>query len=290
MDLTKKTETKPISVLILIVLCLLSCSIEGDKMGEIENPAFQINKRVNYNNFNIDLVIYKPEGNVFDVIVAFHGTVRSDNLIVQAANNVLERFKEIVDKKDIMIISVAYPQENLLFGDNVFLAEAALLWVKEQAGRELGLQLNKIFIAGHSQGGYIVTRLNTMQATDGVIANAPGPLNLLFRCQLEENGQIPNEMECNRLFQEYGPTSENERAYLDRSLLNFTQGFKSKILFVQGLNDGPIHMHSWPGFKQQLANCTNCQTIEILELPGEGHAALFQSTLAKSTFNRFLSN
>lgn len=65
-------------------------------------------------------------------------------------------------------------------------------------------------------------------------------------------------------------------------------GFKSDILFVQGLKDGPIHMHSWPTFKQQLANCKNCQTIDILELPGEGHAALFQSAQAKIAFNRFL--
>jgi hypothetical protein len=31
-----------------------------------------------------------------------------------------------------------------------------------------------------------------MYQTNGVIANGPGPLNLVYRCQLEENGQVQN--------------------------------------------------------------------------------------------------
>jgi len=189
----------------------------------------------------------------------------------------------------MLIVSVAYPEENLLFGDNIQHCEAALLWVKNHAARELGLTLNKIFLAGHSQGGYQVTRLNTMRQTDGVIANAPGPLNLVFRCQLEENGQIPNEMECTMLNNEYGPTSENPEAYFERSLLNFTGGYKSDILFVQGMQDGPIHMHSWPQFKQNVEECADCQNNHFLELEGFGHTALFQSAEARIAFNNFIN-
>ena len=79
----------------------------------------------------------------------------------------------------MMIVSVAYPQEKILFGDNIVQAEAALLWLKNKAGEELGATIKKIFLGGHSQGGYVVTRLNTMHKTNGVIANAPGPLNLV---------------------------------------------------------------------------------------------------------------
>lgn len=45
----------------------------------------------------------------------------------------------------------------------------------------------------------MVTRLNTMHQTNGVIANAPGPINLVYRCQLEENGQIQSSAVCTKL-------------------------------------------------------------------------------------------
>ena len=51
------------------------------------------------------------------------------------------------------------------------------------------MALEKIFIAGHSQGGYLVTRLNTMHPTDKVVANCPGPLDFQYRCALEEAGE-----------------------------------------------------------------------------------------------------
>ena len=72
---------------------------------------------------------------------------------------------------------MAYPQENLLFGDNIVQCEGFVM-VGNNASQELGITVNKIFLGGHSQGGYMVTRLNTMHQTHGVIANAPGPLNL----------------------------------------------------------------------------------------------------------------
>jgi hypothetical protein len=275
--------------LLLLILLSFSCKKDDTPADLNHHPAYQITKNISYNDVSVDVVIDKPEGNEFDVLMVFHGTVRNDDLILQAAHNVLERFRDILDRQDMMIISVAYPEENLLFGDNIHHSEAALLWVKNKANEELGITVNKLFLAGHSQGGYLVTRLNTMHQTDGVIANAPGPLNLVFRCQLEENGQIPNEMECDLLFNKYGSTSTNPNAYFERSLLNFTNGFKSDILFVQGLNDGPIHMHSWPTFKEQVENCSDCQDIHFFELPGFGHTALFQSVNARVEFNNFIN-
>jgi pimeloyl-ACP methyl ester carboxylesterase len=188
----------------------------------------------------------------------------------------------------MIIISVAYPEENLLFGDNIVHSEAALLWTKHLAAAELGITVKKIFLGGHSQGGYLVTRLNTLHPTDGVIANAPGPLNLLYRCQLEENGQVPVSPQCSLLQQTYGTTTQSPQAYTDRSLLNFTQGFKSDILVVQGLNDSPIQMHSWPQFKSDIQNCANCQNVEILEIPNQGHNSLFNSPQARAVFNAFV--
>jgi hypothetical protein len=247
-------------------------------------------KSISYNNISVDVVIDKPETNEVDVLIVYHGTVMFDNKLLEAANTTLDNFKRILNRSDLMIVSVAYPEENLLMGDNILQSEAAFLWVKHLASEELGITVKKIFLAGHSQGGYLVTRLNTMHATNGVIANGPGPLNLVYRCQLEENGAIPSGITCTLLKNTFGTTTANATAYHERSLLNFTDGFKSDILFVQGMDDSPIQMYSWPIFKQEVLNCTNCQTSEFLEVSGYGHTALFNSIEAKNAFNTFINS
>ncbi len=251
--------------------------------------SYRTTKTITYNKIDVDIVIDKPDLNEVDVLIIFHGTVKSDNNIIPAAEKALNKFKNLLNRQDMMLISVAHPQLNILFGDNIIQAEAALLWVKNCANQELGITVKKIFLAGHSQGGYLVTRLNTMHQTNGVIANAPGPLNLVFRCQLEENGKIEPSYICDNLSSAYGSTTTNPDAYFQRSLLNFTDGFKSDILFIQGLNDSSIQMYSWPGFKEGLLNCTNCKDIKFVEVPGAGHAALFESPSAKTEFNNFIN-
>lgn len=236
------------------------------------------------------MVIDKPALNEMDVLVVFHGTVLYDSAIMSAANNILDNFKDILERKNMMIVSVAYPGENLLLGDNILQAEAALLWVKNKASQDLNITVKKVFLAGHSQGGYLVTRLNTMHPTNGVIANAPGPLNLVYRCELEEKKQIQAGATCTKLKNVYGTTTNNTNAYFQRSLLNFTNGFKSDILFIQGLNDSPIQMYSWPAFKQDVMNCTNCKNSYFVEVAGEEHAALFTSATAKVEFNNFINS
>lgn len=246
-------------------------------------------RRITYNNVSVDIVIDKPANYLTDVLIAFPGTVASDAEILPAARNILQRTKEITNRTDLMIVSVAYPQENRLLGDGIAEAEAALLWVKERSRKVLKKKVRKIFLIGHSQGGYMVTRLNTMHATDGVIANAPGPLNLVYRCGLEENGQIPQSAVCQLLRQTYGTTTANPTAYMERSLLNFTQNHRSDILFVQGLQDSPIQMASWSTFKQQITNCTNCQNRQFVEIANSGHTALFDTPEAQTAYNAFIN-
>jgi hypothetical protein len=252
--------------------------------------AYKITKSITYNHVNVDVIIDKPALNEVDVLITYHGTVQSDSNILPAAENTLNQFKNILYRQDMMIVSVAHPQLNVLFGDNINQAEAALLWVKYSANQELGIKVKKIFLAGHSQGGYLVTRLNTMHETNGVIANAPGPLNLVFRCQLEENGKTSASYVCNKLRNVYGTTTANANAYYQRSLLNFTKGFKSDILFVQGLNDEAIQMYSWPTFKQDVLSCTSCKNRQFVEIVGGEHGSLFESPTAKNEFNNFINN
>jgi hypothetical protein len=246
-------------------------------------------RRVTYNGVSVDIVIDKPAQTFVDVLVAYHGTVMTDDQIIPAAINTLTRVKEITARTDMMIVSVAYPQEGRLFGDGIREAEAALLWVKKYSRKALKRKVNKIFLIGHSQGGYMVTRLNTMHATDGVIANAPGPLNLVYRCGLEENGQIPQSSVCNLLRQTYGTTVANPAAYMERSLLNFTNGHLSDILVVQGMQDSPIQLFSWPTFKQQMTDCTTCQNRQFLEIQAAGHTALFDSPIGITAYNAFIN-
>jgi hypothetical protein len=254
----------------------------------ITGEAQQV-RRITHNNVSVDVVIDRPGNRIVDVVVAYHGTVATDDNIIPAAQNTLARVKEITDRTDMLIVSVAYPQEGRLFGDGIREAEAALLWVKERARKELRLKIRKIFLVGHSQGGYMVTRLNTMHTTDGVISNAPGPLNLVFRCGLEENGQIAQGAVCTLLRQAYGTTTANPSAYMARSLLSFTEGYKSDILFVQGLEDSPIQMYSWPTFRQQVTACTNCRNRQFVEITGGLHTALFDSPEARAAYNAFIS-
>jgi pimeloyl-ACP methyl ester carboxylesterase len=250
--------------------------------------AYTITRTIGTDSVSVEAIIQKPGNDTLDVLVLFHGTVSFDSLVLQAAQNTLQVFDDILDREDMLLVSVAYPEEGLLFGDNIRHAEAALLWVRHHAAQQLGISVNRIFLAGHSQGGYLVTRLNTMHAVDGVIANAPGPLNLVFRCGLEENGQLPPGLVCGLLFQTYGSTQDAPTAYMERSLLHFTSGHLSDVLFIQGLNDSPIQMNSWPVFRQQMEACADCQERTFLELPGLGHQALFNSPAAKQAFNDFI--
>jgi hypothetical protein len=276
-------------LLILLPLFFFSCAKDNTTEQPIPT-AYRITKSVSYNNISVDVIIDKPALNEFDVLLVFHGTVLYDSSLMTAANNTLDKFKGILDRNDMMIVSVVYPQENVLLGDNIVQGEAALLWLKNKASQELGINVKKVFLGGHSQGGYMVTRLNTMHQTNGVIANAPGPLNLVYRCQLEENGQIQPGAVCTKLKNVYGTTSNNPNAYFQRSLLNFTKGFKSDILFIQGLNDTPIQMYSWPTFKQDVLSCTSCKNSRFVEIVGGEHGSLFESTAAKSEFNTFIKN
>ena len=278
------------TLLTALSILFFSCSEDDTSIVEPVPTAYRIIQTVTYDSVSVDVVIDKPALDEVDVLLVFHGTVLYDSNIMAAANNTLDKFKDLLDRDDMMIVSVAYPQENLLFGDNIVQGEAALLWLKNVASQELGITVKKIFLGGHSQGGYMVTRLNTMHETNGVIANAPGPLNLVFRCELEENGQIQASAACSLLESVYGTTSENPDAYFQRSLLHYVDDFRSDILFFQGLDDSPIQIYSWPTFKEEVSSCTNCQNRQFVEIPGGTHPALFESQSAKIEFNQFINS
>ena len=276
-------KNRPVYLLFVACFWMTACT-----KNTPPDKAYRVVRNISYNGVSVDVVIDKPQNDTVDVLVVYHGTVAFDSKILEAAHNTLDGFKRILTRSDMMIVSVAYPEENLLMGDNIVQAEAALLWVKNKAQQDLGITTRKIFMGGHSQGGYLVTRLNTMHPTNGVIANGPGPLNMEYRCRQEELGLIGVSIACTGLRARYGSPTTNPTPYFDRSLLNFTNGHKSDILFVQGLDDSPIQLYSWPTFKQSITACTNCRERLFLELPNVGHTALFESNTAKTEFNKFI--
>jgi hypothetical protein len=262
MNLTPVKGPWTFRILIVITAAVLgSCGSSPSVTNPPAEVAFRQTKRLSYDGVSVDAVIKKPAANDVDVMLTFHGTVVYDSLILQAANTALDNFDSLlVNDSTMMYVSVAYPEENLLLGDNVSHAEAALLWVRNRAAHE----------------------------TDGVIASAPGPLNLVYRCGLEEDGKVASSSQCTALREAYGTTKENPEAYRERSLLRYTSGYKADIFFVQGMTDSPIQLASWPLFKQNIGACANCKQVKILELEGLGHPALFVSTEGKSEFNAFV--
>ena len=249
--------------------------------------AVQGTRTITYGGVPVQVVIHMPSAPVREALVLYHGTVWFDDRILPAAQNTLESFKRLLLRDDTLLVSVAYPQQNREIGEGLREAQAALLWVQNEASRVLGVSIQRVFMAGHSQGAYLVTRLNTMHRTDGVIASAPGPLDFEYRCLLEERGGAPGSEECGLMSPRYGLPSVNPAPYRRISLLSFTQGFKADALFVQGQDDGVIQMRSWPLFRQAVQTCTNCQQPVFLEIAG-GHEALFRSVEARAAFNQFL--
>jgi len=236
----------------------------------------------------VDVVLSRPAVTEVDALIVFHGTTGRNNRALPAAERTLDEFGALLDRQDVLLVSVVYLEEGRLMGDAVLDGEAALLWVRSEAPRALGVTIRRVFLGGHSQGGYLVTRLNTMHTVDGVVANAPGPLDLVYRCGLEEAGEVESSATCGLFHRQFGPTTEDPEAYASRSLLRFTRGHRADLLVVQGMADDSIQMRSWPLFKADLEACEDCQGREFVELPGLGHPALFTSAEARAAFNAFL--
>ena len=245
---------------------------------------------INYNGVKVNAIIDWPESETRDILLAYHGTTMDDSKIVQATETLIKKTRDIITANNIMIIGVVYPEEELLMGDNIKEAEAALLWTKNKASEELGIKINNIDLIGHSQGGYLVTRLNTLHETDGVIANGPGPIDLSFRCKLEETDKIQERETCELLYNEYGSALSNPKPYEERSMINFSSEYKSKILFIQGMEDAKIQTTLWLKFKERLNECTDCVNYKFLEVENSGHGAAFEDPEAIEVINNFLLN
>lgn len=160
--------------------------------------------------------LYVPTGlaaSSIDVVVVFHGTVTDDSVttIQDASETSLTQFinSSGVNVRDKIVFSVAYPQDHIsntlqynltgvgeeqsdfLMGDNLPYARAAVGWVKNSLDAYIAAQgesktIDDVYLFGHSQGGKLVTKMNTLETgIAGVVANAPGPIQFDQTCSAD---------------------------------------------------------------------------------------------------------
>jgi hypothetical protein len=279
-----------------------------------------------YNGTPVRGYLYVPETSKsqLDVVVLLHPTIEiAGSTPLDAAQMFLDLAKDSAGLSlgDKILFSVAYPQDsipgwtqtqandlfpginlsNFYFGDNITYVEAALLWAKNSLNAYLtsqgtGKSKGKLFTFGHSQGGLLVHRLNTMHQVDGVIANAPGPIDLLARCQFSEaNGD--ESPSCLKLKTAYGSTTASPSTYNNVSLKNFLSGTLSPALFTQALDDTTGNSAGVPQVQNMqtvvqpgLEACTTCATVTFNYYFNGGHAAFSSNAALQADIRQFVGS
>ena len=268
--------------------------------------------------------IYYPTstnvGPEVDVVLLYHGTITA------AGVSPLDSAQTFIDLattpsglnlRDKILFSVAYPQDaipvwvteaespsaefpefaNVLdidtfyFGDGLYHAEAALLWAKENLNSYLtsvgaGKSISRVYTFGHSQGAYMVHRLNTMHRVDGVISNAPGPIDLLDRCSGAQN---TINYTCNKIRVGFGTTTADPDAYNSRSLKEYLTGTLSPQIFTQALDDDSYQVNLMQTVVEPGINtCTEYGPVEIKYYASGGHTAFASNPLVQEDVRNFV--
>jgi hypothetical protein len=210
--------------------------------------------------------LYVPVGlaaSQIDVLVVFHGTLEDDDTtqISDAAVTSLNFFLNSsgLNCRDLIIFSAAYPQDHIsntlqfnisgvgteastfLMGDNIVYTRAVVGWVKSGglnsyiAAQGSSKTIGDIYLFGHSQGGKLVTKMNTIEdGIAGVVANAPGPIQFDQTCST-----TPNVYSCTKVAAIHGAsTGDGSEPYKSIGLETYTYQHKAPILFTQAIDDG----------------------------------------------------
>lgn len=234
---------------------------------------------ISYRDNTSKVYINKPASDSVDALILFHGTTESDEVSHTAAQKFSELGATIADgRDDLLTISVAYRETNVLIGDELPEAEAVLHWVQEQAATELGVAINKVYILGHSRGGYIAMRLNDLYEVDGVIANGPGPVDFYERCLAEEralkNGVVPadDKTACQSMMQQFNKPSISPKEYQERSLLTHVSHQQSPLLIMLGENETGFSVDRMPELLKAIDDCGDvCAPYTYKEISNTGH-------------------
>ena len=154
----------------------------------------------------------------------------------------------------------------------------------------LNVTIRKIFLAGHSQGGYLVTRLK---------------YHARYRwgyCECARSAESSLPMLSGRKADELSPVQHAISSMPHTALplkirkpiapdpcCGLPRVINPIFFSCRDLTTPPIHMSSWPMFKQLVTACTDCAGREFLEIDGGSHGALFDSPVAGAAFNEFIN-
>ena len=71
--------------------------------------------KVSYRGVAVDVLIDKPAGTAFDVLLVYHGTVMQDALVMQAAQKTLEEFRGLLDDPTVRKVACVFdPIEKII--------------------------------------------------------------------------------------------------------------------------------------------------------------------------------
>jgi hypothetical protein len=277
-----------------------------------------------YNSIPVRGYVYVPDSPPpqMDLLIALHPSIDTPGTTpLTAAQNFLGVLTDLFGFEDRLVFSVAYPQDdipawngnpalatqlfpgidyaNLLIGDNITYVQAAYLWATNAligvlASNGVNASLSEVSAFGHSQGAYLVHRLNTLYALGQVAMNAPGPIDLLSRCaNSEANGD--NNRSCKKIRDRFGSTKQIPAAYNQRSLKSFLSGLKSVGFYTQALNDptgvdvGLSQVQNMVDVVQPaVESCSTCLPAAFKYYRTGGHAAFLENSECRGDIKRFL--
>jgi len=246
-----------------------------------------------------------------DILVAFHGTLGSTGTIADAANYQRNLWVNNIGIKDKIIFAPAIPQDHIsqsrqygltgvgieeptfLMGDNLNYARAAVEWAKNGLIQYLisnGLDKARgdVYLFGHSQGGKLVTKINTLTSgIKSIIANAPGPIQWDLTC-----ANAPGEYSCSKIAAIHGAsTGDGSEPYQSIGLETYTNGHNTSILFTQALDDttGGGSQSTWLANYIADIRASGNPTMFVETVPTGGHAAYETNATLKNRMISFIS-
>jgi hypothetical protein len=258
--------------------------------------------------------IFVPDdGATLDLVIAFHGTLPEGGTqtIAESSEIVLDVLTNPngMNIRDKIIFSVAYPQDHIsqsrqynlpgvgreapafIMGSNLPYARAAVEWAKSNivsflASQGITKSIGDVYMFGHSQGGKIVTKLNTIvTGIAGVVANAPGPIQFDQTCAAN-----PGNYTCSKIAAIYGPASTNPTPYTNIGLETYTTGHNAPILFTQALDDttGGGNQSQWLRDFIIAINSNPNPTVTVSTVPSGGHDAFVENPQLQNSIRVFI--
>ncbi len=224
--------------------------------------------------------VTKPEGDSMDLVVLLHGTTNDDAASETAALKMPEMIRAMPRLSDACIVSLAYRETGMAIGDDV-LEPLDVFSALEKNPSLQGLDRKKLQIIGHSRGGYVALMINAAVPNDGIVVNAPGPLDIAHSCEILLESGNPGAAQmrafcAGTMAERYGTLAQNRGAYEALSVANRACFSKSPVLFLQGGRDKRIQIEELAELEALFESGRCPIDYEILRVENAGHSDIFE--------------